>query len=106
MIRDHAWMLLGLGGIDASDAGVMMRAAHHFQMEHAREVAVGEICVLPVTWPGDVGARAVRWPICLQIVVALVGEEFFGESVPSCFLRRASLRIGAAAASTALMIGS
>ena len=62
------------GSIDVPDAGVMMRAAHHLQVQHAARVAVGVELGRAGDVAGDVGALLAR-PDRLQVVGPLGGKE-------------------------------
>src|SRR5690606_12804972 len=97
-------MLLGLRRVDGADAGVMVGAAHHLQMEHARECAVGKIGCLASNMARRVGPLQANAEL-FQVIVALVGKVFLGEAKHGA-PQAALCELARAAASTALMIGS
>ena len=105
--RNHpydAGMLFSLRYVDRTDVGVMMRAAHHLEMQQAGKSPVGEIACLA----GDMARRIRARPGLadfIEIVVAFIGEIVFPKfhcRPPQPAFRESDR----AAASTALMIGS
>ena len=74
----HAACALGLGGVDAADAGVMMRAAQHLQVQQPLELVVVE----KGRGAGDMADHVLalrRLADLLEIVVALVGKDLFAQ---------------------------
>ena len=69
----HARMLDSLRRIDAENAGMVMRTAHHLQMEKAGNVSIRKEGCTAHDVSECIGARP-RLPDLVQIVLALVGE--------------------------------
>ena len=74
----HARMRTRLGEVDAADARMMVRAAHHLHVQHAGKVAVGEERRPAGDMAERVGAR-LRLADLLQPFLALVGEIFLAQ---------------------------
>ena len=100
----HALAPLGLAGVDAAQPRMRLRRPDDPQMQHALQLVIVEICR---------GARDVAEHVLtlgaladlVEIVVALVGEDVLAQFQHGNLLY-ALARRDAAAASTALMIGS
>ncbi len=69
---------LGRRGIDPADARVVVRAAQHLEVQKALEGVVVEVARAARDVAEDVLAPG-RLADLVQVVVALVGEDFFAE---------------------------
>ena len=101
---DDAGMFFGLRDVDRPDVGVMMRTAHHFQMQQTGESPVSEIACLAGDMARRIGARP-GFAYFVEIIISFIGEirlaKFHRRSPQPAFCE-----FDRAAARTALMIGS
>jgi hypothetical protein len=73
----HAGARSASAGVDAADAGMMMRAAQHFQVQQAGYLVIVEDLLSRDVAEHVLALRALS--DLLEVVVALVGEQVFAE---------------------------